>query len=177
MVLMTLVLLKLAESSCFPAEADFRYFVAFVWIAAFKFMAVWGREFMNIRLGVTFAVLPAGIISVTDWLTEKARTSSLLLTQKKLGLHLFFSFTINERSTNHNWFFFFPLFGPSHFFFWPNSGSFSKPKEFEMDAASPIWSSSLSPPSPKENGPLNPPLWKIEINKNCLPGKKKILDN
>lgn len=58
------MLLKLAESSCSPAEADFCYFVAFVRIAAVKFMAVWGREFI-IRLRVNFAVLPAGIFSVT----------------------------------------------------------------------------------------------------------------
>lgn len=65
----------------------------------------------------------------------------------------------------------FPVFLPVSFCY------FFQPKEFETDTANPIWSSSLSPPSPKQNDNLNPALWKIEVNKNYIPGKKKILDN
>lgn len=41
---MALELLELAENGCAPAEADFPYFVAFVSIAAFKFMAASGKR-------------------------------------------------------------------------------------------------------------------------------------
>lgn len=44
-----------------------------------------------------------------------------------------------------------------------------------MDAASPTLNSSPSPPSPEQNGPLNPYLQKTEINKTVSQERRKYL--
>lgn len=88
MVLVTLMLLKLPEGCCSPAEADFLDFVTFMWLVcgclgerAHKHQT-WGEFCCCYQLGES------------QFFTDR---------HKKLGLHLFFIIIINKQSTNYNW--------------------------------------------------------------------------